>query len=195
MNVTEGRVWAEIYLDHLVNNYRIIQRRARNAKVMAAIKADAYGHGAVEVARSLESEGIYMFGVASVEEGVELREAGISARVLVLSPVLHGQIDAVLEYNLIPTISEMGFFRLLNTRAQTMGKPIPVHVEVDTGMTRTGIPYKEAPAALDTMSKASFIRIEGVFSHFPMADGDGAFTKRSRTGPYSWIAVPWAETQ
>ncbi|GAI51535.1 unnamed protein product, partial [marine sediment metagenome] len=76
MNGSEGRVWVEIYLDHLVNNYKIIKKKVKKAKIMAAIKADAYGHSAIEVARILESKGVYMFGVASVEEGIELRQAG-----------------------------------------------------------------------------------------------------------------------
>lgn len=178
VNVTEGRVWAEIYLDHLINNYKIIQKKTRKAKVMAAIKADAYGHGAVEVARTLESEGIYMFGVASVEEGVELRQAGITSKILVLSPILYSQIDTVVEYNLIPTISEFGFFRVLNKKLKALRKPISVHIEVDTGMTRTGIPYDKARQSIKKMSSSQFVKIEGLFSHFPLADSDGAFTKK-----------------
>jgi len=177
MNVTEGRVWAEIYLDHLVDNYKIIKRKAKNAKIMAAIKADAYGHGALETARILEAEDVFMFGVASVEEGIELRQGGITLPILVLSPVLYSQIDEILEYNLIPTISELEFFNILEDKARLLKKSIVVHIEVDTGMTRTGIPYDNAATAMKKIGKSPYIKIEGIFSHFPLADGDGAFTK------------------
>ena len=178
MNHTEGRVWAEIYLDRLVNNYKIIKRQVKKAKIMAAIKADAYGHGAIEVARTLEAEDIYMFGVASIEEGVELRQAGVNSKILVLSPILYSQIDAVIEYNLIPTISELGFFKLLDNKMQKLRRSILVHVEVDTGMTRTGIPYQDVKATIRKIKRSPFVKIEGIFSHFPLADADGSFTKK-----------------
>jgi len=177
MDVTEGRVWAEILLDRLVNNYKIIKRKVKSSGIMAAIKADAYGHGAVEIARTLEAEGVFMFGVASVEEGIELRQGGITSRILVLSPVLYSQVDVVFEYNLIPTISEMKFFNLLDEKARVLKKPILVHIEVDTGMTRTGFPYNTASAAIRKIRRSPHIKIEGLFSHFPLADRDGAFTK------------------
>ena len=118
MNGTEGRVWAEIYLDNLVENYKIIKNEVKNAHIMAAIKADAYGHGAVEVARILENEGITMFGVASVEEGIELRQAGITIPILILSPILYSQIETALQFHLIPTVSEMKFFRALEKKVK-----------------------------------------------------------------------------
>ncbi len=178
MNVTEGRVWAEIYLDHLINNYRIIKKRVKKARVMAAIKADAYGHGAVEVARTLEAQGAYMFGVASLEEGIELRQAGITSKILILSPILYSQITPVLEYNLIPTISEFQFFKVLDKRLKSLQKRILVHVEIDTGMARTGISYNKAREAIRKIHKSPFIKIEGIFSHFPLAEADGAFTEK-----------------
>jgi len=155
MNVTEGRVWAEIYLDHLVDNYKIIKRKVKSAKIIAAIKADAYGHGALETARILEAEGVFMFGVASVEEGIELRQGGITSPILVLSPVLYTQIDEVLEYNLIPTVSELKFFTLLEEKARVLKKPIAVHIEVDTGMTRTGLPYNTAVTAMKKIKRSA----------------------------------------
>lgn len=178
MNASGGRVWAEILLDRLRNNYRIIRGSAGNARIMAAIKADAYGHGAVEVARTLESEGIYMFGVAGVEEGIELRKAGIRSKILVLSPILYDQIDEILEHDIIPTISEIGFIDALDRKLKERGRPCLVHVEVDTGMTRTGFPLGEAKQALAMISASPRIRIDGIFSHFPLADGNGSFTEK-----------------
>ena len=177
MNASEGRVWAEISLNRLIDNYRIVREAVGSAKIMAAIKADAYGHGAIEVARILESEGIYMFGVAGIEEGIELREAGIESKILVLSPILYSQIDATLEYDIIPTVSELGFFEILDKKLKNLGRPYLVHIEVDTGMTRTGFPLDQAKQAIETIAASPRIRIDGVFSHFPLADANGAFTK------------------
>lgn len=177
MKAIEGRVWAEIYLDRLINNYHLVKRSAQNVKVMAAIKADAYGHGAIEVARTLQVQGVDMFGVASVEEGVELRDAGVTAKILILSPILPSQLDTVFKYNLMPTISELSFFKELNKKLKPLKKPILVHIEIDTGMTRTGLSYNETEDTLNTIQKSHFIRIEGIFSHFPLADADGAFSR------------------
>jgi alanine racemase len=178
MTLTEGRVWAEIHLDRLISNYNIIQKRAHSATIMAAIKADAYGHGAVEVARTLEAEGSGMFGVASVEEGVELRQAGVASKILVLSPILYSQIETIIEHDLIPTVSEMRFFNVLAQKVKALRRPMLVHVEIDSGMTRTGIPYDKAVSAITRIERSPSIKIEGLFSHFPLADGDGAFTKK-----------------
>jgi alanine racemase len=178
MNGTEGRVWAEIYLDNLVENYKIIKNEVKNAHIMAAIKADAYGHGAVEVARILENEGIAMFGVASVEEGIELRQAGITTPILILSPILYSQIETALQFHLIPTVSEMKFFRALEKKVKKLGTPIIAHVEIDTGMTRTGFPYESAKRSLRAMAASKYVKIDGIFSHFPVADGNGTFTKK-----------------
>jgi len=176
-NNIEGRVWAEIYLDRLIDNYHLVKKMARKSKVMAAIKADAYGHGAIEVAKTLQPQGVDMFGVASVEEGIELRESGINSEVLILSPILYEQIDETIKYNLIPTISEFSFFKKLTQRLRSNGNQIPVHIEIDTGMTRTGISYDDATHILGKIIKSRFVKIEGIFSHFPVADCDGTFSK------------------
>jgi alanine racemase len=178
MNASEGRVWAEISLDRLIDNYEIVKNRVGSAKIMAAIKADAYGHGAIEVARVLESQGIYMFGVAGVEEGIELREAGINSRILVLSPILYNQVDTVIEYDIIPTISEMGLFKILDEKLKSLDRPYLVHVEIDTGMTRTGFPLDQAVDAIAAIASSPRLKIDGVFSHFPLADADGSFTQQ-----------------
>ena len=171
-------MWAEISLDRLKDNCEIVQKAVGSAKIMAAIKADAYGHGAIEVARTLESEGIDIFGVAGVEEGIELREAGIKSKILVLSPILYSQIETILHYDIIPTISELGFFEVLDKRLKELGRPFPVHIEIDTGMTRTGFSLEQATEAVEKINASPRIKIDGIFSHFPLADADGAFTQR-----------------
>ncbi len=178
MNRLIGRAWAEIYLDRLANNFKLIKKTVGKKKIMAAIKADAYGHGAVEVAKTLQKLGVDMFGVASIEEGIELRFAGIRTKIVILSPIMDEQIDECMEYNLIPTISELAFFERLNKKLMYYKKPILVHIEVDTGMTRTGFPYDKTLGALKRILGSPYIKIEGIFSHFPMADSDGAFSRK-----------------
>ncbi len=177
MNRILGRAWAEIYLDRLVNNFKIIKKAVGNKKIMAAIKADAYGHGAIEVAKTLQRLGVDMFGVASIEEGIELRLAGIRTKIVILSPIMDEQIDECIEYNLIPTISEIAFFERLNKKLMHYRKPILVHIEVDTGMTRTGFPYDKSLDVFKKILSSQYIKIEGIFSHFPLADSDGAFSR------------------
>lgn len=178
MNQLIGRTWAEIYLDRLINNYKLVKKTVGNKKIMAAIKADAYGHGAIEVAKTLQKLNVDMLGVASVEEGIELRLAGIKTKIVILSPIMCEQIDECIEYNLIPTISELAFFEELNKKLMRHKKPILLHIEVDTGMTRTGFLYDKAVDAIKRISESPYIKIEAIFSHFPLADSDGAFSER-----------------
>jgi len=172
-----GRAWAEIYLDRLANNFKFIKKTVGKKKIMAAIKADAYGHGAIEVAKTLQELGVDMFGVASIEEGIELRLSGIRTKIVILSPVMDEQVEECIEYNLIPTISELAFFERLNKKLMHYRKPLLVHIEVDTGMTRTGFPYDKTIDALKRILSSPYIKIEGIFSHFPLADSDGAFSR------------------
>uniref|UniRef100_A0A7C6AFR4 Alanine racemase n=1 Tax=candidate division WOR-3 bacterium TaxID=2052148 RepID=A0A7C6AFR4_UNCW3 len=177
MNRIMGRAWAEIYLDRLANNFKFIKKTVGKKKIMAAIKADAYGHGAIEVAKTLQELGVDMFGVASIEEGIELRLSGIRTKIVILSPVMDEQVEECIEYNLIPTISELAFFERLNKKLMHYRKPLLVHIEVDTGMTRTGFPYDKTIDALKRILSSPYIKIEGIFSHFPLADSDGAFSR------------------
>ncbi len=178
MSSISGRAWAEIYLDRLIKNYSLVKKATGNKKIMAAIKADAYGHGAVEIARTLQKCGADMFGVASTEEGIELRLAGITSKIVILSPILCNQIDEVIKYELIPTVSELSFFKQLDRQARKLNKQIPIHIEIDTGMTRTGFPYERAIDSIRQMHCSSHIIIEGIFSHFPLADSNGNFSKK-----------------
>lgn len=178
MSGKQGRVWAEIDLDNLVLNYRALREMAPRAEIMAAIKADAYGHGAVEVARTLLGQGVRFFGVASLEEGVELRRAGVRAEIIILSPVLPNQIGALVEHRLVPTVSDPAFCRDLSRAMSRTNKRLRVHVEVDTGMTRTGLPYGTAERTILALARSNRISIDGIFSHFPVADRDPDFSRR-----------------
>lgn len=174
-----GRVWAEIDIDALVHNYRLIRETVGEAKVLAAVKAEAYGHGGREVARVLENLGVEYFGVASTEEAIDLRTNGqIRRPILVLSPVPYREIGAIFDYTLTPTVTEEGFAKALAQEANRRSKILGVHVEVDTGMGRTGVSPKEAPALISLVINKPGLRLEGVFTHFPAAETEPEFTEK-----------------
>jgi alanine racemase len=167
--------WAEVSLTALRHNFRTIhQYVAPNATVCAVIKADAYGHGAVECARAFEAEGALWFGVSSVDEGIELRESGISGRILLLSGFWRGDEEDVLRYDLTPAVWEWWHIELLEDAAARMKRRafenIPVHLKIDTGMARLGMHMKDVPAFLSSIEAAEHVLLEGVFSHLASSE-------------------------
>ncbi|MEO0097625.1 MAG: alanine racemase [candidate division WOR-3 bacterium] len=172
------RVWVEINLDNLLSNLLIIKKIAKNRKILLAIKADAYGLGACEIAQFLEGK-IDMLGVASIDEGIILREkAKIKTPILILSPIPYKTIPYLFEYNLIPNVSDIEFFKQLVNYAQENNKKLKIHIEIDTGMGRTGFFIKEFKKMWKIIKKQNFLEIEGIFSHFPVADSDILFSKK-----------------
>src|SRR5215813_3822172 len=132
--------WAEISLPALKHNYLTIRNHLRApARLMAVVKANAYGHGAVECARALESIDADWFGVALVEEGIELRRAGISRPIFCLSGFWRGQADDVIAGDLTVAVFRLDQAEELNARASAVGRDVNVHIKVDTGMGRLGI--------------------------------------------------------
>lgn len=164
-------VWAEINLDNLRYNLAQIRERiAGDTEIMAVIKANAYGHGAVPVARTLLAEGVQRFGVALPEEGVELRQAGITAPIHVLGEALSTQYQLIIDYDLTPTVARMETLEALNNLARARGIVKKIHVKIDTGMGRIGLQPEEG---LDFIKKAavmSNIELEGLMTHFATAD-------------------------
>ncbi|MEO0098079.1 MAG: alanine racemase [candidate division WOR-3 bacterium] len=176
--ITGERIWAEIDVRQLKENLRLIKKFVRGRKILLAVKADAYGHGAKEIARYLKGEVDY-FGVASVEEGIALRENSTrEAKVLVLSPVPYEKIPQLLQYHLIPTVTETTFLKILKEVAERKKKKIPVYLEVDTGMGRTGFLLEEALKVIPQILTHPYLKLLGIFSHFPAADSDPFFTRR-----------------
>ncbi len=168
--------WAEIDLDALEGNIRAIQERIGPRRgILLTIKADAYGHGAVEVARSV-SEIVHGFGVATLHEGLELRYAGIRKPILILSPSLPSEIDAILENRLTVTVSGRAFAEHLSRRCGVLGRKAGCHVEVDTGMGRAGVELRRARDLITLVSRLPGIALEGIYTHFPVADTDPEFT-------------------
>ena len=161
---------AFVNLDHLTHNMRLLQELVGNRPLWPCIKANAYGHGAVIIARHLRSLGYKTFGVADVEEGMALVQAGIQATYIVLSESLPEHGEALVVHGFEPTISTLTMAEALAHEAAKAGKRIAVHVKVDTGMGRLGIPPEEVRSFLAHCQAYPALHIKGVMSHFPRAD-------------------------
>jgi alanine racemase len=169
--------WVEIDLDALVNNIREVRvRTGDELGVLLVVKADAYGHGAVEVARIAVASGIDILGVATLHEGIELRQAGVDAPILILSPPMENETGAIIEYDLSCTVPSLAIARALSRACVDRGKRGTVHVEVDTGMGRSGILLDEAVPFITAVARLPELFLEGVFTHFPSSDDDAKFT-------------------
>ena len=163
--------WAEIDLDALASNFRVVRGRVgASVKVMAVVKADAYGHGAVECAQRLAAEGADWFGVASPEEGLELRRAGLSQPVLSFGGFWEGQAELCVKEKIVPTIYRLDMAAAFDEAARESGTVADVHVKVDTGMGRLGVRYDEAAEFAARLSEFKNIRVDGVMTHFAVAD-------------------------
>jgi len=160
----------EINLARLSENYRAIQQAVGPATVMPILKANAYGHGLVESARHFASLGVPYLGVAFLEEGILLRERGITTPILVLGGILGNQVPLFLDYDLTLTASSIEKLKQTNDAARTMGKTAKVHIKIDTGMERIGVHYYNATALLETVLDCGYCQVEGIFSHFANSD-------------------------
>lgn len=170
--------YVEIDLDALRHNFRQVRERAgQDCGTLVVVKADAYGHGAVQVAPVLEKAGADMFGVAIVEEGVELRRAGISRPILVLGGIYPGQEETLLEQDMVPCLYDIEAARRLDAAAAQRGQVCPFHLKIDTGMGRVGYLPDELGEVLDALSRLENLQLEGVVSHLAVADEpDNPFT-------------------
>ena len=162
--------FAEINLARLTANYRAIQQRVAPAKVLAVLKANAYGHGLVEVARHMEKLGAPYLGVAVLEEGILLRESGITTPILVLGGILGNQVPLFLQHDLTLTASSVEKLQQIEAAAAEMGVQARVHLKIDTGMERIGVHYYSAEGLLETAVHSPHCHIEGIYSHFANSD-------------------------
>ncbi len=164
--------WVDVDVTALEGNLAKIRERLAGspAKVMAVVKADAYGHGAVGVSRALEGAGVDWLGVALLEEGAEIRRAGVDLPILVLGTARPEKIALYARYRLTPTLSSLA--ELVHWRDWTAGRrePQSVHLKVDTGMGRLGVAVDEVPRALEILRGGSGLRLAGLLSHFGDAD-------------------------
>src|SRR5262249_5666696 len=131
--------WVEVDLDCFAANLRAVRAHAGGRDVLLVVKADAYGHGAVEMAEAAAREGVGQLGIATLHEGIQLRQAGCRLPVIVLSPLLPSEIDEAVSHRLEPTVCDLAFAGALSDAAMRAGEPVRCHVEVDTGMGRIGV--------------------------------------------------------
>ena len=163
--------WVEIDLDALAANFHIVKDRVGpDVKVMAVVKANAYGHGAVACARRLEAEGADWFGVALPEEGIELRAAGVVKPILCLAGFWEGQASACLQRQLVPVVYRLDMIEAFDRAARERGVVADVHVKVDTGMGRLGVRFDQVSDFAGALKKYSNIRVDGFITHFAAAD-------------------------
>ena len=165
------RAYAKVDLDAIVSNFDQLRAHIKSdVKTMAVVKADAYGHGSIEVAKVLQDKADY-FAVATLSEGIELRDEGIRNPILVLGYTAPDEYVQLLDYSIIPTLYNADDAELLNKVAGSKGKKATVHIAVDTGMSRIGFFTDDSGiAAVEKISKLGNIYIEGIFSHYATAD-------------------------
>ncbi|MDR3316063.1 MAG: alanine racemase [Coriobacteriales bacterium] len=172
LSVTDRRgAWLEIDCEAIRFNLKKFRKHlGPDPRIMAVVKADGYGHGAIEVARVALATGATMLGVSNVTEGIELRRAGIAAPILVLAQPPATAIPLILKHQLIVTLYDMDFALALGETADAQGKAAPYHLKVDTGMNRIGVHYSDAGDFLHTVSFHRGLELQGVFTHFATAD-------------------------
>ncbi|MCX5694117.1 MAG: alanine racemase [Candidatus Omnitrophica bacterium] len=171
--------WAEVNLNCLEHNFKEVKSLLRpEIKVLVTVKADAYGHGLIPVARKLVACGLGYLGVASIDEGIKLRRAGIKKPILLLGLVLKEDISPLFTYQLIPAVCDLQLACAISVKAQMLRQVMPVHIKIDTGMGRIGVLPKEAFKLVTDIHKLKNIQIQGIFTHFPLADSDRKFTAR-----------------
>jgi len=171
-------VWAEINLDNLKKNYEKVREIIGNRKLIAVVKSNAYGHGSVEIAKELENLGADYLAVRNLEEGIELRSEGVEKPILIMGYVFPKQVNYIVEFSLTPTILSLEFAEELQRFLETYGERIKVHVKIDTGMGRLGVPYKDSIEFIKKLTEFKNIEIEGIYSHFSTADEeDKSFTE------------------
>lgn len=176
------RAWAEIDLQAIEQNFLSIQNQVGGKKVLCVLKANAYGHGSIAVAKRLQESGAAYFGVATVPEAVELREQGITLPILILGYVDEADAPMVAKYGITVAVYDVETAQMFSLAAQEIGRDIEIHFKLDTGMSRLGFPAKQLDKTVnDILLAARFpgLRPTGIFTHFAVADeiAGEAFTK------------------
>ena len=178
--ILDGRTWAEVSLAALGENFHAIQKHVGDdVTICAVVKADGYGHGAVECALALESEGAQWLGVTDAAEGLALRGAGTQARILLMTGIWKGEEDGIVAQNLTPTIWEPWHIDTLERAARKRSgdlpndlpnNRLPVHLKLDTGMNRLGASIDALPRLCEMLSACQHLTLEGVGTHFASAE-------------------------
>jgi alanine racemase len=189
--------WAEIDLDALSHNVRALAARAAPTRLMAVVKANAYGHGAVACGRAALEAGATQLAVICVDEGEELRRAGITAPIVVLGHTPPSDAERVVAHGLQPAAGSAAFVEALSRAAAARGETVPIHLELETGLNRHGLPPDDLVALAEQARGMAGLRVEGLFTHFAAAEeGDQRFTRRQFELLRATAArVPWIPTR
>jgi len=191
----EGRpTVVEISLARLADNFRAITAAVAPAVVMPILKANAYGHGMLAVARHLAGLGAASFGVAFLEEAVALREAGITVPILVMGGILGHQIPVFLRHGLTLTASSVDKLRAIDEAARELGVRAKVHLKIDTGMERIGVHYYSARGLLEQAAGCRHCQVEGIYSHFANADAADLTSARLQLARFLEV-LEWYDKQ
>lgn len=183
--------FAEIDLGALHHNFQVIRSSIpRRAEILAVVKADAYGHGFMDISRELEDLGVNAFGVAFLAEGIQLRKSGIDKPILLLGGVYPGQERKCIGFNISTIIFSLEQAQALNIAAGKLFRKAQVHLKIDTGMGRLGIQYSDAGAFLHELKMMPNIQLEGIVSHFASADEldeSGQYFTRLQAERFAWV--------
>jgi alanine racemase len=171
--------WAEIDLSAIKYNFDKIRKLIkRSTHILAAVKANAYGHGIMHVSKTLAALGVDYLGVGTTDEALGLRQYGIDTPVLILGAILSSEAAPNIKNNISFTVSDAAIARAIDRSAKRLKRKAKVHLKIDTGMGRIGVWHEEAFEFVKHVYRFSNIEIEGIFSHFPSADKDPSFTRR-----------------
>lgn len=182
MKQTQTRTWTEIDLSNLEHNYRALRAMLpQGCRFLGVVKADAYGHGAVQVARRLETLGAEYLAVACLDEALELRQARITTPILILGYTPTERAEALLDNGITQTVYDVEMARALSNAAAAAGKTLKIHVKADTGMSRLGwlCGGEDQSAAAEAIAQVCALpglEAEGIYTHFANADGDEDYT-------------------
>ena len=169
--VSTRPTWAEVSLGALRHNFRVVQQHiGKDVTICAVVKADAYGHGAIECSRALECEGATWFGVTSLDEAIPLREAGIRGRILLLTGFWRGEEEEIVHLKLTPTVWEPDQIELLEKAASALGARQPVHLKIDSGMGRLGVAPENLPRITSALKSSPHLMVEGLSTHLASSE-------------------------
>ncbi|KUO51236.1 MAG: hypothetical protein APF76_17280 [Desulfitibacter sp. BRH_c19] len=176
---SEVSAWIEVDSDAIVHNLERIKKTIKPAtKILAVVKANAYGLGQNEVAEILQRAGVYCFGVTNLSEAINLRNGGIHSPIVLFAPLLPQQIEAALEYGIIPTVSSKAQLQEVQKVASDLKKRVKIHIELETGMGRTGIWLTDISSFIEELLSCSNIEVEGIYTHLAKAGSDKEFSEK-----------------
>lgn len=169
--------WVEVDIEVVKQNIKNIKNYIGNVKYLLPVKSNAYGHGIINIGRAAAEAGVDYLGVATADEGIELRTSGIRLPILILGMSLPVQIDIIATYELTPTVCDYNFLDAYNKSGVKKNIRRPIHIKVDTGMGRIGVIAKDALSFIEYAASLPHITIDGVFTHFASSDEDAEYTK------------------